>query len=404
MISSKSKSAPSQNTLIWLCSFVYIIAYLGRYSYNTNINMILETYSTSRAETGLVSTFFFFAYGIGQVVNGILCKRYNKKLLFPLVLFGSATLNLLILVLPFSCFKYLWMVNGFLQSCLWSSIIHVLGTNLDADHMEKAMAVTGVTATVGTFMAYGSSSLFVWLGNYRLSFVFAAAAMIAIAIFWLSLFRDNPIYQRSEAPKEASGKSSKMGGVMIVVISLALFAVIDNLVKDGVTTWMPTLLSEKYGMADAGSILSTVALPLLGTFGALLSIKLNYLIKDFVALVVTMLAVAATSFSIVLFFEVSSAVIALLCFGLIACMMTGINNVITSIAPLKMRDKIDSGKIAGILNGFCYIGSTISAYGLGLIADHSGWNAALYVLLGACGLGITIGLVYLLITKVKKKA
>ena len=87
------------------------------------------------------------------------------------------------------------------------------------------------------------------------------------------------------------------------------------------------------------------------------------------------------------------------------CMMHGVNNVITSIAPLKMRDKIEPGRIAGILNGFCYMGSTISAYGLGAIADHSGgWNAVFNLLLSACVVGIVVGLIYIIYVKLIKKS
>ena len=46
--------------------------------------------------------------------------------------------------------------------------------------------------------------------------------------------------------------------------------------------------------------------------------------------------------------------------------------------PLKMRDQVDSGRTAGLLNGFCYLGSTLSTYGLGYVAENSGWQAVLY--------------------------
>lgn len=69
------------------------------------------------------------------------------------------------------------------------------------------------------------------------------------------------------------------------------------------------------------------------------------------------------------------------------CMMHAVNNIITSIVPLKMRGSINPGKAAGILNGFCYLGSTISSSGLGLIADIGGWEMvfkSLFVLSVAC--------------------
>ena len=51
------------------------------------------------------------------------------------------------------------------------------------------------------------------------------------------------------------------------------------------------------------------------------------------------------------------------------------------MAPLFLRNYFNSGKTAGLLNGCCYIGSTISSYGLGVIAAGGGWNTVFAVLL-----------------------
>ncbi|MBE6590785.1 MAG: MFS transporter [Ruminococcaceae bacterium] len=50
------------------------------------------------------------------------------------------------------------------------------------------------------------------------------------------------------------------------------------------------------------------------------------------------------------------------------------------------------------------IRSTVSAYGLGAIADNGGWDAAFYLLLGACGVGIVIGAVYIIFSRAKKNS
>mgnify|MGYP004669345651 CR=1 FL=1 len=49
-----------------------------------------------------------------------------------------------------------------------------------------------------------------------------------------------------------------------------------------------------------------------------------------------------------------------------------------------MREKVNSGLFAGILNGFCYVGSTISSYGLGLVADNFRWITVFWILIGCC--------------------
>ena len=56
--------AKKENYLIILCFLVYICSYIGRLSYNSNINQIGNEFNLTYSQTGLVTTFFFFAYGI----------------------------------------------------------------------------------------------------------------------------------------------------------------------------------------------------------------------------------------------------------------------------------------------------------------------------------------------------
>ena len=64
-----------------------------------------------------------------------------------------------------------------------------------------------------------------------------------------------------------------------------------------------------------------------------------------------------------------------------------------------MKGKLNSGFIAGILNGCCYLGSTISSYGLGVIADSFGWLAVFWVLLAVCAVVCLCAAVYLFVKK-----
>ena len=65
--------------LIFLAWLIYATSYLGKVNYSANITQIIDFYSGIKAQAGTVPTFFFFAYGVGQVVNGLLCKKYNKQ-------------------------------------------------------------------------------------------------------------------------------------------------------------------------------------------------------------------------------------------------------------------------------------------------------------------------------------
>ncbi len=76
---SNQKANEGARFLIILSWLIYTVSYLGKVNYSANITQIVDFYQISKVEAGIVPSFFFFAYGIGQVVNGLLCKKYNIK-------------------------------------------------------------------------------------------------------------------------------------------------------------------------------------------------------------------------------------------------------------------------------------------------------------------------------------
>ena len=75
--------------------------------------------------------------------------------------------------------------------------------------------------------------------------------------------------------------------------------------------------------------------------------------------------------------------------GVVSCFAHGINSIMTSIMPFAMRDKVNPGFLAGLMNSAGYVGSTASAYGLGVIAARTDWNTVMYILLFA-SVGVTL--------------
>ena len=61
-----------------------------------------------------------------------------------------------------------------------------------------------------------------------------------------------------------------------------------------------------------------------------------------------------------------------------------INNVITSMFALDYRRLLNAGFAAGLLNTFCYIGSTVTSYTLGAVSQARGWNAVFIIMLAVC--------------------
>jgi OPA family glycerol-3-phosphate transporter-like MFS transporter len=200
-----------------------------------------------------------------------------------------------------------------------------------------------------------------------------------------------------EEKNEEYSNKDKLSSLGILVIMLAIFAIANNLVKDGLTKWTPDILNSLYNTPDWLSILLTLFLPMLGICGTVLVVNLHKKIKNFIVLSTLLYGMAFVLLIIVITFMKKDVVpITIGCFALTSCLMAGVNNIITSMAPLEMKDKVNSGKLAGVLNGFCYVGSTLSAFGLGIIADYLGWISVFITLLIVLLLVTTFGVLYII--------
>ncbi len=395
--------------LIFLCWLVYTCSYVGRLSYNANINQIGLDYSVSYSDTGMVTTFFFFVYGIGQVLNGIFCKKYPIKYVIFGSLFVSSLMNLLVMLTnEFSIIKYLWLINGISMSFLWTSLIRLLSENISKNQIDKAIIIMGTTVACGTFVVYGISALFALIANYRFVFGLAFTLLLVVSILWLVSFdklvimkeKVNEVYKKEVVVEKNNVKHS----LALLFIILAIFAVANNFVKDGLTSWTPDILASLYDTPGWLSILLTLLLPVLAFCGTAFVVKLRRIINSFIGLGTLLYTVSVILLFLVIYFiKTPYLPITISCFALIACLMSGVNNIVTSIVPLSLSEEVNSGKLAGILNGFCYLGSTISAYGLGLIADNFGWSMVLWTLEITIIVVSFIGILFLVIEMLRKK-
>ncbi len=395
--------------LIFLGWLVYTISLLGKVNYSANITQIIDFYGVTKTQAGTVPTFFFFAYGVGQVINGLLCKKYNIKWMIFTSLMVSAVVNLIIAVTTnFSAMKWLWLVNGIALSILWPTLIRLLSETLPKKVLGLSSIIMGTTVATGTLIIYGLSSIYAVFDKFKLAFYTAGIAVTVVAIVWLILYNKAVTAAKNESDREEKsdqiksevssdikqGKNEKKL-LYISICVLCFCAVGVNLIKDGLTTWVPSILKEEFSMSDSISILLTLFLPVLAIFGNAFSLRIHKIIPDYVnhctavfsAIAVLIVGIIGSlTFEIVVFVFIGLVVVYFLA--------SSLNSVVTSIFPLFMRGKINSGLFAGVLNGFCYLGSTISAYGLGIIADNFGWTAVFWSLIGFCAVTFVVWVGY----------
>ncbi len=393
-----------ENRIIFICCLAYTAAYVGRLNFNASIVAIISDLGVTKAEAGLVSSFFFFAYGAGQLINGILSQKYNAKIMIFLSLILSSVFNLLMpLCNDISLMKYIWLGNGIVQSVLWSTLIKTLSDFVTDKKLPKAILAMSTTVAIGTFLAYGISSISVKNGNWQTVFYVASTIVFISAFIWLFLFGPS----RKPVSVEKTNKSEKIKAGKIVLLSLFLAAfagVANGFIKDGITTWVPSVLYEEFGVSQSFSILLTLCLPLVSTLGAAIAKKVHEKISSHAAMnLIFYLISASLCAGILLSLRIHNIFVIMICFIGVACGMAMINNVITSMFALDHRKMLNAGFAAGLLNTFCYVGSTATSYTLGAVSQVFGWKAVFIIMLCVCLVAATVCCIGFLNEKKMKK-
>lgn len=282
--------------------------------------------------------------------------------------------------------KWLWLLNGVVQSVLWSSLVKLQAEYLNEKDIGKSIIVMSTTTAAGTFIAYGLSALNVAFFSWRITFYIAADVLVVASIAWLLgvgyVQKNMPKYEVRKAVSTVESK--RISAPVIVSLCLVCaFAVANGFVKDGINTWTPNLLFEVYHIESHFSIILTLLLPLVSIFGAYLA-KLAYKkIPNDVLLIGIFFALGGGVTALILWLYTHTLFGTVALFAVVSCVIAAVNNLITAAIPFRLRTVGRSGFFAGILNTFCYAGSTITSVLLGCIAANSGWNAVILLLMCA---------------------
>ena len=394
-----SKQLPQKGAsvvLIVICIFLYGLSYFARVSYNVTLT---ELSSVIPFDTvGLIGTVYFLCYAIGQLLNGFAITKVSPFLYLPAGMSISAACNL---VMAFATSPALmtvvWGINGFAQSMLWAPILIVFTETIAPNLRDKALLWLSVAAPVGTLLCYLSGGVLIDFG-YAYVFICAAALLLAgVAGFALFCFAarkkfvavqqaDSPV-QQADSPEspvatETSAARKKatvftcMGLIPLCVLYLSV--TVQGILKDGMTTWVPTMLKDKFALSSSLSVFLTMLLPVINVFGAFAAMLLYRKLRgknEFAICAIFMgIAVALTAVMLIPNINEYGFVVLL---SVITTAMFGFNQVSIVLIPLRFEAAGKVAVISGALNAFTYLGSAIATYVIGLIRDRFSWTAVI---------------------------
>ena len=231
------------NRLALLFTFTYMISYITRINYGAIITEMERETAIARDLLSLAVTGSFITYGIGQIISGILGDHISPKRLVSYGFILTVSMNLLI---PLCKTPYLmlvvWCVNGFAQSFMWPPLVRLMTALLSEDDYKRVTVKVSFGSSLGTMLIYLISPLIISLSGWRAVFLFSATCGAIMLFFW-----NRYSYEIAPEPKaSAGGQKVAKGFFSPLMLGIMLAIVLQGMLKDGVTTWMPTYITEVY--------------------------------------------------------------------------------------------------------------------------------------------------------------
>ena len=393
-----SLTGNKRNILLTLMlTAVYTASYLCRYSYATVLPAMTEATGYSKTELSVAVTCLFVCYSVGQLVSGFLVDRLPPKILILAGMILSCAFNLAV---PFCgslwLVRVLWCLNGFAQAFFWPPIVALMSGAFSQDEYARGTAWVAYGGYIGTISLYLISPLLIRIWSWKALFIFSSSVGILIALLFAFRFPDirikkdaQELNQEPEAdadpgtaqitdPCPKTGAVKRLSPISIIspALLLIMFSIlIQGFIKDGITTWMPTYISEMFRLDSGISILSGVVLPVF----AIVCLKLTSLLytkKIRNPLVCAFALFGAGAVAALALFLTGGKVAALtvLFSALLTGAMHGANLMLICIVPSYFKDSGNVGFAAGLLNFTSYAGSSVSAYLLAAMSEHMDWR------------------------------
>lgn len=391
-------------SLTLLMTLVYFASYLTRLNFSTVMAEFVAAENVLKSSASVIITANFITYGVGQLISGVLGDKVSPRYLVFIGFCATITCNLLMpLVAPsIPIMTVIWAFNGLAQAFMWPPIVKILSAALrDIDYGSSVSKICFGSAG-GTLAMYVISPVTIALSSWKVVFIISAVCGIVMAGVWMVWSKKllNGIDVLQKAPKAQKTKdlpknNSPLLRTMLFILPVILITIsLQGMLRDGISTWVPSFISESFGLGEELSILITVILPIFHVFCTLFTFEVYKRLKEnaFVSILVFFSAVTLALICLRLFGTlniVTSIIMLAFVNGFIHC----VNSLQTCYLPLYFKDSGKMSTYSGVLNFATYIGSAASTYLFAMIAENSSWNTTIlcWVFIGIAATLITLG-------------
>lgn len=389
----KKKIASSGLTVLFIaaCWMAYSFSYIGRLNFSASMADMTSSGVLLKSQAGAVTTGFFICYGCGQFLSGMLGDRINPRYLVFAGLVCSSLINFGIAMGPPLWFMIvLWSLNGFAQSLLWAPICKIVSDRVSSNRRQKACTALATTMAGGTLMAYILSAVLINAFGWKAAFISGSSATLLAAVVWITVTTKieheadkNGIVEEIEVKHEEEGEEVPheeipTGLWQLLCVSgltiLALVGGVQGVLKDCMSTWVPTFIEDMFNMGSVISILTGAFLPIFGFFGPIFTNKLMMKTRDELSSLFILFLISSGCLAMLALFGRFSIAISIVALALTYACSLGQNMILIGTLPMYFSKLGKVSTITGTMNALCYVTTAAVSWIVGVLVDRTGWT------------------------------
>ena len=390
---SKSSSVEAWQRRIFLILWItYASFYIGR----VNISVALPG---TKADVGAIGTALFWAYAIGQFINGQLGDKFGSRVLITVGLTVSALMNLLFgFSQALGVMIIIWAVNGYFQSMGWAPTVKTLANWFPPRMRGKLSGRLGTSYILGGAISVALAGFITARFGWRATFFVPVVILLVSAIHWYLRARNSPESAGLPTLEELEGEATptegkeissedkylglrytlkqSLGNRVVWIMGFGLFFV--NIVRYGFLTWAPTYLFETQKAGIDKAAYSSLIFPLAGAVGAIFAgwatdRWFQSRRAPVAGIFLFMTGIAAWGYRAI---DLENQwFLGLITLAAIGFFVFGAHVLIVAAAPMDFGTRKAASSATGFIDGLGYLGAGLQGIVTGLLVDRWGWTA-----------------------------
>jgi OPA family glycerol-3-phosphate transporter-like MFS transporter len=389
---------------------MYTTYYLCRYNFSYANKSIATEFNFSYENISTILSLNFFAYGCGQIINGLLTDRIGGKRAMLIGAAGTIVMNVLFGAASFWgllwLFTLLWGMNGYLQAFGSPGFIKINSAWFSEKERGTFAGIFGCMINLGRLVANkllpallaGFVLVHMWQvppQHWRMLFWVPAGVAIIMAVILAIVVKDTPEQAgykgvfAGEADHADTDVHADLGVVFKQIITnpvvwiMAIAYGCTGAVRQSIDQWFPRYFQEVHQMELTDKKFEWLGylIPVSASAGSLIS---GFVSDRFfhsrrapVAAGIYIIEVCV----LLMASQVHTENWALVFFVLVSFTVNSTHSLLGPAAAMDIGGRKAAAFASGVVDAFQYFGAAAAIQGLGWILQHWGWHYYFYYMI-----------------------